>query len=276
MAEPHLAATITGSLADVAVNVLATDDAPADRAASPRIRHIGFVPLARLMPDVNLVVSAGGTALCSAPSRPQCRWSSRRAWPTPRSTRRGRSAWAPRHHRSAAAAGAAAREVLTTPGYRRAARRVMHEIGALPAAADVLAQLLGAPQRRQHQTRRPRRRRWRRDGVGDREQGRLWQHGGEPRRTERRTAGDGRDPPTASAATPHPVRGHRRGRPPATRAHWTRRPAQPVQVVNAGVIAGEPRPQLPRTNRDTADRATARAEACRGRVARLSSRGWAW
>lgn len=65
--DPDLSAAIAGSLADAAVNVLITDQPPADRGASSRIWHLGFVPLARLLPDVDLVVSAGGTGTMLMP-----------------------------------------------------------------------------------------------------------------------------------------------------------------------------------------------------------------
>jgi len=143
VADPALSADLARSLAEAAVNVLVTDQPPADRAGSPRIRHIGFVPLARLLPDVDLVVSAGGTGtMLSALAaglplviQPQLADQPLNA---ARATRLG----AARTIADATEAGTAAHQVLTTPGYRRAARRVMHEIGDRPAPAEVLAQLL--------------------------------------------------------------------------------------------------------------------------------------
>ena len=139
----NLSGAIAGSLAEAAVNVLVTDDAPAGHALSPRIRHIGFVPLARLLPDVDLVVSAGGTGtMLSAlgAGLPLVIWP--RLADQPLNAARAARLGAARTIADAAEAGAAAQQVLTTPGYGRAARRVMHEISARPAPAHVLAQLL--------------------------------------------------------------------------------------------------------------------------------------
>jgi len=141
--DPHLAATLAGSLADSAVNVLVTDHASADSVAGRRIRHIGFVPLARLMPDVDLVVSAGGTGtVLSALAAGLPLIIQPRLADQPLNARRATRLGAARTIEHSAEAGAAAREILTTPDYRHAARRVMHEVEALPTPAEVVAQLL--------------------------------------------------------------------------------------------------------------------------------------
>jgi UDP:flavonoid glycosyltransferase YjiC (YdhE family) len=143
VADPHLSAALATSLADADVNVLVTDDGTADLAASPRIRHVGFVPLARLLPDVDLVVAAGGTGtLLSALAaglplvlHPQLADQPLNA---ARATRLG----AARTIDRATDAGPAAQHVLATAGYRHAAQRVEAQIGAQPAPEQVLGQLL--------------------------------------------------------------------------------------------------------------------------------------
>lgn len=144
--DPRLTAALADSLAEATVNVLVTDDAPTDapddRGASPRIRYTGFVPLARLLPDVDLVVSAGGTGtMLSALAAGLPLVIQPRLADQPLNARRATRQGAARTIADSAEAGAAAHEVLTSPGYGRAARQVMHEIGARPAPADVLAQL---------------------------------------------------------------------------------------------------------------------------------------
>ncbi len=139
--DPHLTAAITESLADADLNVLVTDDPP-DRAVSARIRHLGFVPLARLLADVDLVVCAGGTGtLLSALAAGLPLVIQPRLADQPLNASRATRLEAARTIDDASEAGAAALDVLTTPGYSRAAQRVMHEIGALPPPADVLTQL---------------------------------------------------------------------------------------------------------------------------------------
>lgn len=141
--EPDLSAAIAGSLGDAAVNVLVTDDPPEDRGASPRIRHLGFVPLARLLPDVDLVVSAGGTGtLLSALAAGLPLVIQPRLADQPLNAARATRLGAARTITDATEAGAAAHEVLTTPGYRRAARRLMQEINDQPTPAEVLARLM--------------------------------------------------------------------------------------------------------------------------------------
>ncbi len=124
--DPDLSAAIAQSLADAALNVLITDTAPADRGASPRIRHLGFVPLARLLPDVGLAVSAGGTGtMLSALAAGLPLVIAPQLADQPLNAARATRLGVARTIADATEAGAAAQQVLTTPGYRQAARQVM-------------------------------------------------------------------------------------------------------------------------------------------------------
>ena len=49
------------SVVKAGFNVLNTGSTDDETAQAPNVRRVGFVPLARILPDVDLVVSAGGT-----------------------------------------------------------------------------------------------------------------------------------------------------------------------------------------------------------------------
>ena len=141
--DPALAARLAKSLAEAALNVLVTDAAPTDTAVNPRIQHLGFVPLARLLPDVDLVVSAGGTGTvlsALAAARPLVILP--RLADQPLNAARATRAGAALTIDAAAEAGAAAHKILTTPSYGLAARQAQNDISAQPAPANVLAQVL--------------------------------------------------------------------------------------------------------------------------------------
>lgn len=141
--DPDLSDAIAASLNDTAVNVLTTDPPPADSRTSSRIRHLGFVPLARVLPDVDLVVSAGGTGtVLSALAAGLPLVIAPRLADQPLNAARATRLGAARTIATAAEAGDAAHQVLTTPGYRAASQQVMQQINDQPAPADVLAQLM--------------------------------------------------------------------------------------------------------------------------------------
>ncbi len=141
--DPDLAARLARSLAEAALNVMVTDAAPTDTAVNPRIRHLGFVPLARLLPDVDLVVSAGGTGtVLSALAAALPLVILPRLADQPLNAARATRAGAVLTIDAAAEAGATAHKILTTPSYGLAARQARNDISAQPAPANLLAQLL--------------------------------------------------------------------------------------------------------------------------------------
>lgn len=140
--DPALLGALADSLTDTAVNVLITDPLPEDRGTHPRIHHLGFVPLARLLPDVDLVVSAGGTGtMLSALAAGLPLVLAPRLADQPLNAARATRLGAACTITDATEAGAAAHQVLTTPGYLRAARQVRQQINHQPGPAEVFAQL---------------------------------------------------------------------------------------------------------------------------------------
>jgi UDP:flavonoid glycosyltransferase YjiC (YdhE family) len=141
--DPDLGPRLAESLAAAGLNVLVTSPEPAGGPPDPHVRHVGFVPLARVLPDVDLVVSPGGSGTllsALAAGLPQVIHPVMADQPlnAVRATRIG----AARTITDAGQAGAAAREVLADPGYRQVAERARTEIEALPGPAEVLERLL--------------------------------------------------------------------------------------------------------------------------------------
>jgi UDP:flavonoid glycosyltransferase YjiC (YdhE family) len=130
------------SVAKAGFNVLVTGPAPADAAQDPDIRYVGFVPLARVLPDADLVVSAGGTGtVLSALAlglplviRPV-------AADHPFNAARAEQLGAARVITDPGDAGAAAQEVLSDPAFREAAREVQAQNQNLPSPGQVLRTL---------------------------------------------------------------------------------------------------------------------------------------
>jgi UDP:flavonoid glycosyltransferase YjiC (YdhE family) len=131
------------SVAEAGFNVLVTGSADEDAAEAPNVRHVGFVPLARILPDADLVVSAGGTGTvlsalaCGLPMviRPV-------AADHPVNAARAEQLGAARVITDPADAGAVAQEVLGEPAFREAARTVQEQNRTLPSPAQVLRSLV--------------------------------------------------------------------------------------------------------------------------------------
>jgi UDP:flavonoid glycosyltransferase YjiC (YdhE family) len=110
---------------------------------------VGFVPLARILPDADLVVSAGGTGtvLSTLASglpmviRPV-------AADHPINAARAEQLGAARVITDPADAGPAAQEVLGNPAFRRAAQAVQEQNQALPSPAEVLRTLVALSEAR--------------------------------------------------------------------------------------------------------------------------------
>ena len=131
------------SVAKAGFNVLVTGSADDETAQAPNVRYVGFMPLARILPDADLVVSAGGTgtvlsALASGLPmviRPV-------AADHPINAARAEKLGAARVVTDPADVGAAAQEVLGDPAFRQAARAVQERNQALPSPAEVLRSLV--------------------------------------------------------------------------------------------------------------------------------------
>src|SRR3984957_9608678 len=137
------------SVAKAGFNVLVTGSADDETAQAPNVRYVGFTPLARILPDADLVVSAGGTgtvlsALASGLPmviRPV-------AADHPINAARAEKLGAARVVTDPADVGAAAQEVLGDPAFRQAARAVQERNQALPSPAEVLRSLVALSEAR--------------------------------------------------------------------------------------------------------------------------------
>ena len=137
------------SVAKAGFNVLVTGSADDETGQAPNVRYVGFIPLARILPDADLVVSAGGTgtvlsALASGLPmviRPV-------AADHPINAARAEKLGAARVVTDPAAVGAAAQEVLGDPAFRQAARAVQERNQALPSPAEVLRSLVALSEAR--------------------------------------------------------------------------------------------------------------------------------
>ncbi|MGQ4511723.1 nucleotide disphospho-sugar-binding domain-containing protein [Streptomyces sp. DW26H14] len=130
------------SLAEAGFNVLVTGPAPDGAGLGPAVRHIGFVPLARVLPDVDLVVSAGGTGTVLGALALGVPLVIRPVMADhPFNAARAQRLGAALTITEPGEAGAAARQVLGDPAFARAAGEVRARNAALPSPADVLREL---------------------------------------------------------------------------------------------------------------------------------------
>ena len=137
------------SVAKAGFNVLVTRSADDETVQAPNVRYVGFVPLARILPDADLVVSAGGTgtvlsALASGLPmviRPV-------AADHPVNAARAEQLGAARVVTDPADVGAAVQEVLGDPAFRQAARAVQEQNLVLPTPAEVLRSLVALSEAR--------------------------------------------------------------------------------------------------------------------------------
>ena len=133
------------SLAAAGFNVQVTGPADEEAARDPRIRHVGFVPLARILPDVELVVSAGGTGTMLATLGAGLPLVIRPVTADhPLNAARAERLGAAGIITDPGDAGAAALKVLGDPGFRLAAQDVRAQNAALPSPVEVLRSLLAA------------------------------------------------------------------------------------------------------------------------------------
>lgn len=136
------------SVAEAGFNVLSTGQADDETAPPPNVRHVGFVPLARILPDVDLVMSAGGTGTVLSTLAAGLPMVIRPVGADhPINAARAERLGAARVVTDPADAGAAAQEVLGDPAFRQAAQAVREQNQSLPSPAEVLRSLvaLSAP-----------------------------------------------------------------------------------------------------------------------------------
>jgi UDP:flavonoid glycosyltransferase YjiC (YdhE family) len=134
---------LTRNLATAGYNVLVTRSAPAGVQRTSNIRYLGFVPLARVLPEVSAVISAGGTGtLLSALAaglplviRPVMA-------DQPLNATRAEHLGVSRTLRTSTDVARLIGEVLDDPRYREAAERVRRANAALPSPGAVLSDLL--------------------------------------------------------------------------------------------------------------------------------------
>lgn len=140
--EPGLLTGLVDSVAGAGFEVVVTAE-PGSLPDDPRVHQIGFVPLARLLPEVDAVVGTAGTGTVQAtlsvglpqvlrPVLADQPWNAQRV----------AAAGAGVVIEDPAQAGAAVRTVLTEPGYREAAQAAAAAIGAMPAPEAVLDDLV--------------------------------------------------------------------------------------------------------------------------------------
>jgi UDP:flavonoid glycosyltransferase YjiC (YdhE family) len=143
-AKDELAAMVSAVI-EAGCDVIVTEGAellPADLDRD-RVRTVGFVPLSKLLPEVDLVVSAGGTGtLLSALSqgiplvlRPYIA-------DQPQNAALAEAAGAAVAIENPADAGTAARRVLDDPAYRTAAKAVAAELASTGSPAEALDELI--------------------------------------------------------------------------------------------------------------------------------------
>jgi UDP:flavonoid glycosyltransferase YjiC (YdhE family) len=140
--EPEVLAALVGSVAQAGFQVAVTAE-PGTLPADPRVREIGFVPLARLLPAVDAVVSPGGSGTVMAtlaaglpavirPVLADQPWNAQRV----------AAAGAGIAVEEFAEVGPAVRTVLTDPAYRTAAEAAADSIRSMPSPDAVLHDLL--------------------------------------------------------------------------------------------------------------------------------------
>jgi UDP:flavonoid glycosyltransferase YjiC (YdhE family) len=143
--EPGVMSSMAGSIAEAGISVLATV-APGELKVAGGVRdkvhEVGFVPLARLLPSADAVVSAGGTGTLLAALalgkplviRP---FLADQPWNAQRAADRGVAAVI----EDAEDAGDAVRKVIDDVSYTRAAQAIAEQLAALDDAGQVLQRL---------------------------------------------------------------------------------------------------------------------------------------
>jgi len=140
--DPDLLGDMVASVAKEGVEVLVTVE-PGTLPAAAGVSEIGFVPLARLLPEVDALVCTGGMGTvqaalaCGVPMvlRPVMA-------DQPWNAQRVASAGAGLVIDDSADTGPAVRTVLTEPGYRAATEAAAAAISSMPAPAAALSELL--------------------------------------------------------------------------------------------------------------------------------------
>ncbi|MFF9002104.1 glycosyltransferase [Streptomyces achromogenes] len=144
--DPAAMGALVRSIASAGVSVLATVE-PGEFDVGESLRHkvhaVGFVPLARLLPSADVVVSAGGTGtLPAAPAlgKPQVirPFIAGQPWNARRAADRGIAV----EIEDLASAGDAVRQVISDPSYARTAKAVAEELTDLDDANRVGKALL--------------------------------------------------------------------------------------------------------------------------------------
>lgn len=141
VADPNAADQMATSLAGADLNVIVTSEST-QPTSDARIQHVGFTPLADLLPAADVVVSAGGTgtvlsALAAGLPLVIRPYAADQPLNAGRVERFGASRTIADSHE----AGAAARAVLGVESYRRAAERLRDQIRSYPSPAEVLDSL---------------------------------------------------------------------------------------------------------------------------------------
>ncbi|MTD58275.1 glycosyltransferase [Amycolatopsis pithecellobii] len=143
--EPEALAALVTSVAEAGASVLVTvADLDVPDSVRERVRAIGFVPLAQLLPVADVVVSAGGSgtvlaALAAGKPLVIRPFLADQPWNAERMARLGLAVAI----EDPATAGEAVRKALDDENYRRTAMAVATELARLPDADQVLRQLLG-------------------------------------------------------------------------------------------------------------------------------------
>lgn len=144
--DPAAMGSLVRSIASADVSVLATVE-PGEFDVDESLRHkvhaVGFVPLARLLPSVDVVVSAGGTGTLLAAlalGKPQVirPFIADQPWNARRAADRGIAV----EIEDLASAGDAVRQVISDPSYARTAKAVAEELADLDDASRVVKALL--------------------------------------------------------------------------------------------------------------------------------------
>ena len=147
---PHALGAMVASTAAQGLDVVATAGAEElpdglDRDLLDRVHLVGFTPLAQVLPEVDVVVTAGGTGtLLSAAAAGVpvviCPFIADQRWNGEHAAAAGLAVVVD----DPADVGPAARRVLDDPGYRRAAQRVSASIATMPGPGEALEHLLAA------------------------------------------------------------------------------------------------------------------------------------
>lgn len=144
--DPGLEPELARSLASAGFNVLVTGSTNAETAPDDaNIEYVGFVPLARILPEVDLVVTAGGTGTVLSALALGLPLVIRPVMADhPFNAARAEKLGAALTISEPSDAGQAARSVLNDPAFRQAAREVQAHNEILPSPADVLRSLIAS------------------------------------------------------------------------------------------------------------------------------------